>query len=80
MVDPSAWWITAASLFPPTAPIYMPLRAALTDVPAWQVVMALGFMVVAIVALVPIGGRLYRGAVLHTAGRVHIRQAWHGTT
>lgn len=23
------------------------------------------------------GGRLYRGAVLHTGGRLHLRQAWH---
>ena len=26
--------------------------------------------------LVRVGGRIYRGAVLHTAGRLRIRQAW----
>jgi len=80
MADPSGWWITAASMFPPTAPIYMPLRAALSDVPAWQIGLAVLLMLAAILALVRVGGRLYRGAVLHTAGRMRIRQAWNGAT
>jgi ABC-2 type transport system permease protein len=80
MADPSGWWLTAASLFPPTAPIYMPLRAALTDVPAWQTVVAVLLMLAGILTLVRVGGRLYRGAVLHTSGRLRIRQAWQGTT
>lgn len=78
MADPTGWWITAASLFPPTAPIYMPLRAALTDVPAWQVVVAVLLMAAGILVLVRVGGRLYRGAVLHTGGRLRMREAWRG--
>lgn len=76
IANPTGWWITTASLFPPTAPIYMPLRVALTDVPAWQVAVAIVLMTGAILALVRVGGRLYRGGVLHTAGRLRIRQAW----
>ena len=79
MANPGAWWVTAGSLFPPTAPIFMPMRAALTTVPAWQMVTAILLMAAAIVILIRIGGRLYRGAVLHTAGRVRLRQAWRGT-
>jgi hypothetical protein len=30
--------------------------------------------------LVRVGGRIYRGAVLHTAGRLRIRQAWHSAS
>jgi ABC-2 type transport system permease protein len=78
--NPDAWWVTAGSLFPPTAPMFMPLRAALTTVPAWQVAAAVALMLVAIPLLVRVGGRLYRGAVLHTAGRLNLRQAWSGTT
>lgn len=77
--DPDAWWVTAGSLFPPTAPMFMPLRAALTTVPAWQMFTAVVLMLAGIAVLVRIGGRLYRGAVLHTAGRLRIRQAWSGT-
>lgn len=79
MANPAAWWVTAGSLFPPTAPIFMPVRAALINVPAWQVVTAVLLMAAAIMILIRIGGRLYRGAVLNTAGRVRIRQAWRGS-
>jgi ABC-2 type transport system permease protein len=77
IASPQAWWVTAGSLFPPTAPIFMPLRTALTNVPAWQIATALALTIVAIIALVRIGGRIYRGAVLHTSGRLSLRQAWH---
>jgi ABC-2 type transport system permease protein len=75
--SPRSWWVTAASLFPPTAPIFMPMRTALADVPAWQIAAAAILMVLAILALIRAGGRIYRGAVLHTGGRLGIRQAWH---
>lgn len=75
--NPHSWWVTVASFFPPTAPIFMPLRAALTDVPAWQIAGAAFLMILAIIALVRAGGRVYRGAVLHTGGRLGVRQAWH---
>ncbi|HEU4423321.1 MAG TPA: ABC transporter permease [Pilimelia sp.] len=75
--NPTAWWVTLGSLLPPTAPMFMPLRAGLTDVPVWQMALAVVLMALAIVGLVQAGGRLYRGAVLHTAGRLRLRQAWH---
>jgi len=78
--NPDGWWVTVGSLFPPTAPMFMPLRAALTTVPAWQVALAVLLMLAAILLLVRVGGRLYRGAVLHTGGRLKIRQAWAGAT
>lgn len=74
--NPTAWWVTAGSLFPPTAPMFMPLRAGLTDVPAWQMAAAIVLMALAIVGMVQVGGRLYRGAVLHTGGRLRIPEAW----
>jgi ABC-2 type transport system permease protein len=78
LANPTAWWVTAGSLFPPTAPMFMPLRAGLTHVPVWQMLAAVLLMLLAIVGMVQVGGRLYRGAVLHTTGRLRIRQAWHG--
>lgn len=77
IASPHSWWVTPASLFPPTAPIFMPLRAALTDVPPWQIAAAAALMIIAILAMIQAGGRVYRGAVLHTGGRLGIRQAWH---
>jgi ABC-2 type transport system permease protein len=55
----------------------MPVRAGLTDVPIWQLLTAVGPMALAILGMVQVGGRLYRGAGLHTTGRLRIRQAWH---
>jgi ABC-2 type transport system permease protein len=75
---PHAWWVTACSLFPPAAPIFMPLRTALTSVPVWQMVAAVIFMIVGTLALMWAGGRVYRGAVLRMGQRVRLRQAWHG--
>ena len=75
---PHAWWVTACSLFPPTAPIFMPLRTALTSVPAWQVAAAVILMIASTFALMRVGGRVYRGAVLRMGQRVRLRQAWHG--
>lgn len=73
---PHAWWVTACSLFPPTAPIFMPLRTALTSVPAWQVAAAMILMIVSTAALMRVGGRVYRGAVLRMGQRVRLREAW----
>ncbi len=78
VANPDASWATLGSLFPPTAPMFMPIRAGLTDVPAWQMALAVVLMGLAIAALVRVGGRLYKGAVLHTAGRMRLRQAWQG--
>jgi ABC-2 type transport system permease protein len=75
---PHAWWVTACSLFPPTAPIFMPLRTALTSVPAWQVTAAVLLMIGGTFALMWAGGRVYRGAVLRMGQRIRLRQAWHG--
>jgi ABC-2 type transport system permease protein len=80
MSNATGWWITAASLFPPTAPIYLPLRSALTDVPGWQTALSMALMVAAIGVLLRVGGRLYRGGVLHTGGRLRIGQAWRGAS
>lgn len=76
--SPRAWWVTAASFLPPMAPIIMPIRSALTDVPAWQMATAITLMIASIPAVITLAGRLYRGGLLHTTGRVRFRHAWHG--
>jgi ABC-2 type transport system permease protein len=68
------------SMFPPTAPMVMPARSAVSDVAAWEIVLALVFELVAIVALVRLGGRLYRGSILRIGRRITLREAWHATT
>jgi len=78
IANPGAGWVTILSMLPPTAPIIMPLRAALVNVPAWQVVAVVVLLLAAIYALFRVGARLYRNAVLHTGARLHLREAWRG--
>ena len=78
VANPAAGWVTLLSFLPPTAPILMPLRASLVNVPAWQVIIAMIFTLAAIYGLFRIGARLYRNAILHTGARLHLREAWRG--
>ena len=78
MGNPGAGWVTTLSLLPPTAPMFMPLRAALVTVPAWQVVAAVVLMLAGIYGLYHAGARLYHNAVLHTGARLRLRDAWRG--
>ena len=66
------------SLFPLTAPIEMPLRIQLGDVPVWQVVASVGLCLAFIWAVIVIAGRVYAGALLRTGGRVKVRDALRG--
>ena len=74
--SPDSGWVTTLSFLPPTAPMFMPVRASLTVVPAWQVAAAAALTVAGTAVLVQVGGRLYRGAILRTGGRVHLAEAW----
>ena len=76
--NPAAGWVTILSMLPPSAPMIMPLRASLVNVPAWQVVAAVVLMLAAIYGLFRVGARLYHNAVLHTGARLRLREAWHG--
>jgi ABC-2 type transport system permease protein len=73
----SSAWVTVLSVLPPSAPIFMPLRTSLADVPAWQVAAAAILTLASVYGLFRIGGRLYRNAVLRTGARLHITEAWH---
>ena len=73
----SSAWVIVLSVLPPSAPIFMPLRTSLADVPAWQVAAAAILTLASVYGLFRIGGRLYRNAVLHTGARLHITEAWH---
>jgi ABC-2 type transport system permease protein len=78
MSNPGAGWVTLLSLLPPAAPMLMPLRTSLVNVPAWQVIIAVIFTLAAIYGLFRIGARLYRNAILHSGARLHLREAWRG--
>jgi ABC-2 type transport system permease protein len=74
--DPSGLVAQIATFVPASAPFVVPLRSAFDAISAVEVVIAIVITVIAIWALFVIGARVYAGAVLQTAGRMKIRDAW----
>jgi len=64
------------SLLPPIAPIAFPARIGFTGVPAWEILLGITIMIVAVVGVVRTAARVYAGALLASGGRVRIRAAW----
>ncbi|CAN5166759.1 ABC transporter permease [soil metagenome] len=63
------------ALFPPTAPLAMPTRAAMADTPWWEVPLAVALTLVAAYGLLRLAGRIYAGSVLRFGPKVKLRQA-----
>ena len=64
METPNRLWIVATSLVPLFSPILMPVRNAVTAVPAWQNLAAVLLLVGAIWLAAWIAGRIYRVGIL----------------
>ncbi len=65
-----------ASFFPLWSPVVMPFRINTGTIEWWEIVLAVGLVILMIVVLVRIGARVYRGAALRTGGKVSLREAW----
>jgi ABC-2 type transport system permease protein len=74
--DPSGLVAQVATYIPASAPFVVPLRAAFDAISGVEVAIAIVVTVAAIWVLFAIGARVYAGAVLQTAGRMKIRDAW----
>ncbi len=74
--EPNGVVANVMTFFPPSAPMVVPLRAALDAIPPWQIGASIVLMLIAIWALFVVGGRVYSGAVLQTGGRMKLRDAW----
>ena len=78
--SPSSAWAKAVSIFPATAPLAMPNRIAMGATTWWEPVAAVILTLVAILAPVQFGGRVYTGGILHSGPALKFRDAWQGTT
>lgn len=74
--SPDSMLSRISSIFPPTAPIVMPMRTAVTDVPWYEVGLSIGLIVVTVVIMIKISARIYRGAALRIGAKVSLREAW----
>ncbi|MDQ1662127.1 MAG: type transport system permease protein [Blastococcus sp.] len=73
--NPGGTLARVTSFIPGLSPMVMPIRLAGGGAAWWEVVLAVGVMLVAIVAVVRLGGRIYAGALLRTSGKTKLREA-----
>ena len=74
--DPSGTLARVASLVPFTSPIVMPVRVALEEAGALEIAASLGLLAATVAALVPLGARIYEGAILRTCRPLKLVEAW----
>ncbi len=76
--NPSGPLATVGSMLPPFAPILMPVRMAVTDVPFWQIGLAAGLAIASIGGLTWLAGRMYTNAAMRIGARVRFMDAFRG--
>jgi ABC-2 type transport system permease protein len=64
------------SFVPPVSAILMPMRVLEGEAAWWEPLVALLLLVGLAVALIIVGERIYRRALLQTGGKLSVRQAW----
>ncbi|KAA3640626.1 MAG: ABC transporter permease [Armatimonadetes bacterium] len=72
-------WTRVASFVPLWTPIVMPVRIAQGDAAWWEVALSIVLILAFLWLVVRVAARIYRGAALHTGGRVKIREALRGS-
>lgn len=77
---PDSTLAVITSLIPPTSPIVMPMRNAVTDVPIIENLAAVVIILATVFVLVKLAARVYRGAALRIGAKVPIREAWRAAT
>jgi ABC-2 type transport system permease protein len=63
------------SIVPLTAPLAMPSRVALTDVPAWEIALAAGLTLLLALLVLRLAAAVYSATVLRMGQRVGLREA-----
>ncbi|HEY5486404.1 MAG TPA: ABC transporter permease [Candidatus Limnocylindrales bacterium] len=76
--NPSGPLATVCSLLPPFAPVLMAVRMAATDVPFWQVGVAVALTLASIGGLTWLAGRIYANAAMRIGARVRFMDAFRG--
>lgn len=73
--NPDGLLARITAIVPPLSPMVMPVRSAAGNAAWWEIPVAVALMLLAIVAVIRLGGRIYAGALLRTGGRVSVREA-----
>lgn len=73
--DPNGLLAHVCAFIPFTAPITMPGRIMLGEVPAWEIAASVAVMVAATALLIPLAARIYSAVVLRTSSAVKLSEA-----
>jgi ABC-2 type transport system permease protein len=76
---PEAGWVRLASFVPFFSPYLMPARLLLTNVEAWEVLLAMVLLVLTVAGAIWIAARIYSAGVLMYGQRVGVRAIWKAT-
>ncbi len=80
MMNPNSALSVGLSLFPLTAPVSLPLRAAFTTLPAWQVAASLSLLVALAIISIWFAGRAFRLGMLRYGKRLSWKELFSRTT
>lgn len=67
---------TVVSFVPPVSAVLMPVRILEGGVAWWEPVLAMVLLIAFAAALIAVGERVYRRALLQTGGRISMKEAW----
>ena len=73
--DPNGTLVRVLSIVPLTAPLAMPSRVALADVPAWEIVLAAALTLATALLVLRAAAGIYAATVLRMGQRVALREA-----
>ena len=77
--DPESTLVRVLSIVPFFSPFMLPVRSALGALQGWEMALGLAVTLLTIPALVWLAGRVYRRGVLHTGGKLALREALRGS-
>lgn len=80
IANPNSGFAVFMSLFPLTAPLSLPMRAALTDIPAWQMALSLALILGFTVFSFWLAARAFRMGMLRYGKRLTLREIFTGRT
>ncbi len=74
--NPDNLAVTIGSFIPFTAPVLLPFRNAMVDVPPWQIALSLVILALSSVVMLRFAGWIYRYSLLRSGTRVTWTEAW----
>jgi ABC-2 type transport system permease protein len=70
--DPSGTVAVVCTYLPPVAPLVVPARAAVGELPVGELIVSVALMLAAIVALIWLAGRVYERAILRSGASMKL--------